>query len=125
MCVCESKVSGRLFKQMIFTARKRSLGRGNIFIGVCQEFCSQGGCMVLGVVSQHALRQTPPGTTQPLGSDTPPGPDTPRDYTHPPGLSTPPPAQSMLQDTVNVRAVRILLECNLVSDNQSTYLLKS
>ena len=27
----------------IFTARKRSLGQGNIFIGVCQEFCSQGG----------------------------------------------------------------------------------
>ena len=36
----------------IFTARKRSLGQGNIFIGVCQEFCSQGvgvwsgGCRV-------------------------------------------------------------------------------
>ena len=28
---------------MIFAARKRSLGQGNIFIGVCQEFCSQGG----------------------------------------------------------------------------------
>ena len=27
----------------IFTARKRSLGQGNIFIGVCQEFCSRGG----------------------------------------------------------------------------------
>ena len=25
------------------TARKRSLEQGNIFIGVCQEFCSQGG----------------------------------------------------------------------------------
>ena len=41
-----------------FTARKRSLGQGNIFIGVCQEFCSQGvsgpggsdlgGCLVPG-----------------------------------------------------------------------------
>ena len=34
----------------------------------------------------------------------------------PPGSRhTPPPAQSMLGDTVNARAVRILLECNLVS----------
>ena len=32
----------------IFTARKRSLGQGNIFIGVCQEFCSQGGCLLPG-----------------------------------------------------------------------------
>ena len=31
------------------TARKRSLGQGNIFIGVCQEFCSPGGCLVQGV----------------------------------------------------------------------------
>ena len=26
-----------------FTARKRSLGQGNIFRSVCQEFCPQGG----------------------------------------------------------------------------------
>ena len=26
----------------VFTARKRSLGQGNIFIGVCQEFFSRG-----------------------------------------------------------------------------------
>ena len=49
----------------IITARKRSLGQGNIFIGVCQEFCSRGGghvwfpggvCMVAGgayVVAVH------------------------------------------------------------------------
>ena len=37
----------------------------------------------------------------------PPGPG-------PPG-NRPPTAQSMLEDTVNVRAVRILLECNLVN----------
>ena len=30
-------------KGPIITARKRSLGQGNVFIGVCQEFCSQGG----------------------------------------------------------------------------------
>ena len=35
----------------------------------------------------------------------------------PPGTRyTPPPLQSMLGDTVNARAVRILLECNLVQD---------
>ena len=28
---------------VLFTARKRSLGQGNIFISVCQEFCSRGG----------------------------------------------------------------------------------
>ena len=27
----------------LITARKRSLGQGNIFTRVCQEFCSQGG----------------------------------------------------------------------------------
>ena len=43
----------------IVTARKRSLGQGNIFTSVCQEFCSwggvwsrevpdAGGCLVLG-----------------------------------------------------------------------------
>ena len=32
--------------------------------------------------------------------------------THPPGADPPP--QSILGDTVNARAVRILLECNLV-----------
>ena len=35
----------------IITARKRSLGQGNIFSSVCQEFCSQGV-----VASQHALQ---------------------------------------------------------------------
>ena len=27
----------------VITARKRSLGQGNIFRSVCQEFCPQGG----------------------------------------------------------------------------------
>ena len=30
---------------MFFKARKRSLGQGNIFTSVCQEFCSQGGAI--------------------------------------------------------------------------------
>ena len=34
----------------LITARKRSLEQGNIFIGVCQEFCSQEGCLLPGGV---------------------------------------------------------------------------
>ena len=37
---------------IIITARKRSLGQGNIFRSMGQEFCPQGE----GVVSQHALQ---------------------------------------------------------------------
>ena len=40
----------------IITARKRSLGQGNIFTSVCQEFCSQGGCLVPGGVWRPPLR---------------------------------------------------------------------
>ena len=39
---------------------------------------------------------------------------TPRDKVHSPGTRYTPSVQSMLGDTVNTRAVRILLECNLV-----------
>ena len=49
-------------------------------------------------------------TTPPLGGDTPPGPGTSlQDQVHPL-----PPEQVHPPWTVNVRAVRILLECNLV-----------
>ena len=80
----------------IFTARKQSLGQGNIFIGMCQEFCSQGG----GVPGQvHPPEPgtpprpgTPPGTrythldqVHPPGTRyTPLGPGTPKDQVHPP-----------------------------------------
>ena len=37
----------------IFTARKRSLGQGNIFRSACQEFCPRGRGVL---VSQHALQ---------------------------------------------------------------------
>ena len=63
----------------------------------------------------------PPWEQTPPGPGTPPWEQTlPRDQVHPPlGADTPwsrppPPVQSMLEDTVNARAVRILLECNLV-----------
>ena len=109
----------------IITARKRSLGQGNMFTGVC---LSTGG----GVPDQVHPRTrcppgdqvhptgpgTPPGQGTPPGTNTPPGPGIPQgqhppDQVHPPGPGTPP-MQSMLGDTVNERAVRILLECNLV-----------
>ena len=58
--------------------------------------------------------QTPPRSRPPSRTRY-----TPQDQVHPLGPGTPPleqnpPEQSMLGDTVNVRAVRILLECNLV-----------
>ena len=71
----------------------------------------------------HSLDQV-----HPLGQGTPPRPGTPLDQVHPPGTrynppgpGTPPgtkdspPGHNMLGDTVYARAVRILLECNLVS----------
>ena len=70
-----------IFPKSIFTARKQSLGQGNIFIGVCQEFCSQGGgCLLRGVSARGdgvcfrgvCLVETPPtdtaaGGTHPTG----------------------------------------------------------
>ena len=78
--------------------------------------------------SRHPLEQTLPQSRHPPRADIPPGVDTPRKQTPPseqtpPGADTPseqtppradPPQQSMLGDTVNEWAVRILLECNLV-----------
>ena len=76
---------------LVFTARKRSLGQGNIFSSVCQEYSVHRGGLPQCMLGYH-----------PPGADTPP-------TRHPPGPSTPP-----LGDTVNKRAVCILLECNLV-----------
>ena len=85
------------------------LGQGNIFRSVCQEFCSQGGVCTI------ACWDTPP-----------PGPEadppqeqrqTPPDQRQTPPPGADPPAQCMLGDTGNKRAVRILLECILVSTN--------
>ena len=33
---------------LMFTACKRSLGQGNIFRSVCQQFCLRGGCFIPG-----------------------------------------------------------------------------
>ena len=51
-----------LHLRFIFTTRKRSLGQGNVFTGVCQSFCSQGeGVSVWGV--------DPPGQRPPYGKE--------------------------------------------------------
>ena len=70
----------------IITARKRSLGQGNIFSSTCQKFCSQGE----GVC--HSVSWD---TTQPPGADpqdqapTPPQPGTPLEQTPPSGQAPP------------------------------------
>ena len=70
----------------LITARKRSLGQGKIFTPVCHSVHRGGGCL-------SACWDT---------------------TTRNPSRDHAPPAQSMLGDTVNTWAVRILLECNLV-----------
>ena len=62
---------------------------------------------------------TPPWTRYIPRTRYPPGPGTPPGTWHPPRPGTSPdqvhpPPRGMLRDTVNTRAVRILLECNLV-----------
>ena len=55
-----------------FTAHKRSLGQGNIFRSVCQEFCPHGE-------GEYLCRYTPRDQVHP-----------PWDQVHPPGPGTPP-----------------------------------
>ena len=46
---CFGDISLDVETKTFITARKRSLGQGNIFRSVCQEFCPQGeACMVAG-----------------------------------------------------------------------------
>ena len=79
--------------QNIITARKRSCGKVMFLqLSVILFTRGKGVCF-------SACWDTPP----PLRADTPPPP-----------RSRHPPAQCMLGDTVNKRAVCILLECNLV-----------
>ena len=74
-----------MFQNDLITARKRSLGQGNIFSSVCQEFCPQEGG-----IPACPPDQTPPGAgippdqaPPPLGPD-PPGAGTPQDQAPPP-----------------------------------------
>ena len=93
---------------LFFTARKRSLCY--VFTPVCQSFCSQEGS-----ASVDAGIADPPGPdTTPTQEQTRPLPRS--RHPHP---STPP-AQCMLGDTANKRAVRILMECTLVNCTKRT-----
>ena len=83
----------------IITARKRSLGQGNIFTPVCHSV--HGGGLPQCMPGNH-----PPDQAHPPGSGPPDQAPPPPQTRHP---------QSMLGDTVNARAVRILLECKLIS----------
>ena len=86
------------YSNRFFTARKRSLGQGNIFSSVSRILFTVGGS-----ASVHAGIPPPPPRDQ-----APPRADTPQDQ------APLPPVQCMLGDTVNKQAVCILLECNLV-----------
>ena len=46
------------FVFVFFSAHKRSLGQGNIFIGMCQEFCSRGGWGCLLPQGSHSTWKT-------------------------------------------------------------------
>ena len=121
----------------IFTARKGSLEKGNIFSSMCQEFCSLGGiCLSACWYTTHhpqtreplPPKQTPPWNRHPPDQAPPSeqtlhGPGTPQSRPPPdqaphqsrhPRWTRHPPAQCMLGDMVNKWAVCILPECNLV-----------
>ena len=90
-------------KNIFITARKRSLGQGNIFTPVCHSV--HRGEYLAGTPPQAG---TPPlGRYTPLDRYTPLGQVHPLDRYTPLGRYTP-------RDTVNAWAVCILLECNLV-----------
>ena len=58
----------------IITARKRSLGQDNIFIGVCQEFCSRGGGVCLSACWDTPSGRHSPGRYPSLGRHPSPPP---------------------------------------------------
>ena len=85
------------------------LGQGNIFTGIFDSVHrGEGVCLSAFWDTTTPQDQAPPGLGTPWNQAHPPGPGTP------PGPGRHPPEQSILGDTVNERAVCILLECNLV-----------
>ena len=59
-----------LLSSIFFTARKRSLGQGNIFSSASQEFCSRGGYLGRYPQAGTPPRQVPPRQVHPLGRST-------------------------------------------------------
>ena len=103
---------------VLVTARKRSFGQGNIFIGVCQEFCSQGGVCSGGsapgwwsALGGGVYSEGVPGPSRCLvpGGVCSRGVSAPRGFL----VETPPTGRLLL------RTVHILLECILVLVNFS------
>ena len=91
--------------------RPQTLGQGNVFTPVCQSFCSQG---VRGVCPSPWM-QTQGWADPLLDADDPWGwADPPPLDADLPGVGQTPHMQTP-PHTVNKRAVRILLECILVS----------
>ena len=78
--------SAYILHPIVITARKQSLGQGNIFSSVCREFCSQGGLPQCTLGYHHPLLG--PGNPPPLQEQTPLGPGTPGSR-HPPAADTP------------------------------------
>ena len=56
---------------MLVTARKRSLGQGNIFSSVCQKFCPQWVFASVHAGMPHPQEQTPPESRHLPGSRSP------------------------------------------------------
>ena len=125
----------------VITARKRSLGQGNIFAPVCHSVHRGGvpGQLPPPPGQVHSPQQVhPPGQVPPTGTTPPrqvhPPAGTPPGQVHPPGRYSPgrytprtgtppgrytprqvPPPGNACWDAVNKRSVRILLECILVT----------
>ena len=96
------------------TVHKRSLGQGNIFAPVCHS--------VHGGICPIACWDIPPGPE--AGTPPPPGPEA---GTPPPRADTPWDQRQVSlprsRDTGNKRAVRILLQCNLVIKSGFIYFM--
>ena len=83
---------------LLITARKRSLGQGNIFTPVCHSVHGGGGSTWPG---------TPPDQVHPPRDQVhPPGPGTPQDQVHPPGTRYTPRDQVHPPGTSEIRSTR-------------------
>ena len=102
----------RTMKDLIFTARNE-VGARLCFLHVSVIMLTGGVCPIAWLDTPHWAHTPPPGPE----AGTPPDQ---RQAPPPPGADTPS-AQCILGDTGNKRAVRILLECNLVTVNILTY----
>ena len=102
---CYGAVATHPTRMLFLLPPATKLGQGNIFTGICDSV-HRGVCLNACWDTTHPPGQDPPldqaGTPQDQAG-------TPQDQA---GI---PPEQRILGDTVNERAVCILLECNLLS----------